>query len=296
VFSGTLTLKEAREFFSNTHKMYCQETGEYYPGLDISVLWEKAGIKPVPIYQGAEEYLFGYGLKGESGKAIYYPVTVLTGEGDVKVLRVSASVVPDYQFLFFIKEKEDWVFFEHIDLFSQKYEEPEIKFLGDDLFYIDQLEFYGSGVSWTSRVFYAVNDGQVMSCLKIPVHGWVSGWGMMASREFSSSFSFTDKRLTVEHKMDVLGDTSVFDPDRENESYMLPLFSVTRKLDFTWTGRAFEWGGMGDEISWRELLRPFDLNEKEFFKEYKSEFEALKQGNGRQKDWYAIFMKKLEGI
>ncbi|MFA6636916.1 MAG: hypothetical protein WCV56_07455 [Candidatus Omnitrophota bacterium] len=293
VFVSGLTLEETLEFFSNTEPMYNEITGEDHPGVDICIFWKKAGIKPTPAYPGVAEYLFRYDLAEDKEKILFHPEIVIEDEGEIRILRVGALLQSDYQFLLFKREGDDWFLFDHIDLYSQKYKEPEIRFLDDGLFYIDQLEMSGTGVSLTLRVFYVIDGGKARICLKVPLEGWVDGWGMMFSRNFEADIQFYENKLFFDYVMEISGNTYFYAPAHGDTPEQFPLFSFKRRAIFDWDGSAFQIAETDPVFKWDEIDRLFYWDEKPFYEEFKDGFDSLQNGDASQKEWYEIFMEKL---
>ncbi len=191
VFAG-LTLEEAKEFFVQPEKFESINfEGEkfYYPAVNIYPLWQKAGITPESAREGSERYLFGYDHKDEF--YLKYPATKLFQEKDYKVMRInsSSSAGPgglDYQYLFFRRKDDQWIYFDNVMAPDEKYSAPELVFLDNSLFYLSRLAGAGTGVARWDYRFFNIKGYQVNELGSFLKRAHVSGWGMIFDRRLNS--------------------------------------------------------------------------------------------------------------
>jgi len=322
VSAANLTLKEAEEFLANVEQLYeppdeelnkqleqdrkespelaeslTPTEGYYYPAVDIYKLWQKAGIEPKPLRKDSNDFLFGYEVGMGEKWNLGYPATKLYSKADFKVLRVSSSslaVSGDYQFLFFKKKDDKWVYFDYTYALWEKYTEPEITFLDDTLFYINELGCSGSGLVDFINTFYAISDGKVELLLYCPDKGHLVGWGLMFDREYESKMDYSDKVLTIDYTINIDANTNTYEPKEGKRYCEFPLFTTNRKVVFNWDGRNLSVDKEKSQLTIDDLENIFGGGEKEYYAMFQPEFDKAKNGTTEQKEWYQLFMEQVK--
>ncbi|MFH1578435.1 MAG: hypothetical protein ABIC18_05130 [Candidatus Omnitrophota bacterium] len=320
ISAAELTLKEAEDFLANVEQLYeppdeelnrlseqavkespelaellTPSEGYYYPAVDIYRLWKKAGIKPKPLWDDSHEFLFGYRVGTEKKWNIPNPEAKLYSNGDFKVLRINSSLAfsRDYQFLFFKKRKDEWAYFDYTYALFENYTVPEVTFLDDELFYINELGASGTNLVGFINTLYAISDDKVEPLLYCPNEGYLSGWGRMFNLKYESNMDYSDKVLTLNYTIDVDADTYTYEPKEGEGKGEFPLFTANRKVVFNWDGADLSLDKEGSQFSMDELENIFGGGQKEYYAMFQAEFDAAKDGNAEQKEWYGLFMKVI---
>jgi hypothetical protein len=289
-----LTLQEAQDFFNNPESVYNEQYNEYYSGVDMLKIWQKAGIEPKSLWESSDEYIFDYKIGKDTDCYIYYPKTEIFSRPGIKALRIGASVKWAYQFLVFREVNGEWVYFDHIDLYMEKYQEPEIVFLEDDLFYIKTLAGTGTGVLYYMNIFYKVSDGNIQQILECADEGHVAGWGMIFDRSFDSILSYADSVLRIEYTITAsISDVYYEICDIKGEANP-ELFTIKRYVCFNYDGQALKFDDKKSDISLNDLDILFYGGEKAFYELFKPELDVLEYGLHYQREWIDVLRQRIE--
>jgi hypothetical protein len=317
-----LTLKEAQEFISDTQKLYepsdeefnkemeelvkkdpsladiyTPTEGYYCPAVDIYKLWQKAGIKPEILTKNTDEFLFGYKVGGPKKINLRYPETKLYSTNKLKILRVGSSsgaVTADYQFLVFKKKGDKWVYFDYVYALWENYREPILSFLEDDLFYINLMGGSGTGMIEYRNIFYTVDNDKVVQLLVLPSEGEVRGWGMCFNRKYISEMDYSDGVLTLDYTIDVTANTNYYQPKHFKKYKEFPLFTVKRKVVFQRNENNLKIDPKKSQLSKEDLDNLFYGGYDEYYSMFKQEFDKLKEGDPKEREWYKFFIGSLE--
>jgi hypothetical protein len=273
--------------------IYTPTEGYYYPAVDIYQLWQQAGIEPEVLTRNTEEFLFGYKPGGPEKFNLRYPEAKIYSSDQLKILRIGSSsgaVTADYQFLVFKKKKDKWVYLDYVYALWENYQEPILAFLEDDLFYIRQLGGSGTGISEYDNIFYTVDQDKVIRLLVLPSEGHVSGWGMLFNRGYSSKMNYSQGVLTLDYTIDVDANTNYYEPKHFKKYKEFPLFKVKRKVVFRKDGNNLKINPKRSQLSKEDLDNLFYGGYNEYYVIFRKEFDKLKEGDAKEKEWYKIFI------
>lgn len=295
-----LTLKDALEFFSNTGKLHHEEHGNYYPGVDMMKLWQRVGIVPKPQTKDFNEYLFHHKIGKDQTCNLYYPKVELSSKVDLNILRITGSIPWDYQYLLFKKVDDEWVYFDHIDLFTQKYQEPGLAYWDEDnnVFSINALAQSGTGLYYYRERFYAIIEGKLKELLVISREGAVNGWGMVFDRKFEPRFNMEkfakENILEIRYIVEVSANTYYYESEIDDIPDEFPLFTTEREVVLNWDGQKFKLNEELTDLTLEDTDNLYLGGYVEYYAMFGQEFDQLKQGDKKEQEWYDIFIKKHE--
>lgn len=283
-----ITLQDVKDFLSDKQDIYVEADKTTYQGVDIYKLWERAGIKPYALY-GSDEYLYAYKMGSGNTCYLYYPSVEEHSKGHVKALRVTGSIPWDYQYYFFRKDNDRWIYFDHMDINGQKYEEPELVFLNDSLLYFKVLA--ASGTSNYENIYdiYSIQDDVLKSLCHIPADGWHQGWGSLMGRKFKSRLKYSQNKLSVSYVIDVYA----YDEDVDYKTGGHPLFRVKRKVLLNWDGKELSFDKEKSQITKQNLENLFNGRQTEYYAMFKPDFDNLQYKNKKKRDWYGRFIERI---
>ena len=200
---------------------------------------------------------------------------------------------PDYQFLFFEKENNEWVYFDFLNTPGENYSEPEIIFLDRNFLYYKKHALSGTGVSYYLYSIYIISEKKLEHVFDCPANGRVDDWEMLFNREFDSTINYLNHDLNLNYKIKVTAASRFrYETSSETDQENLPLFEVNRKVIFNWDGRYFEIDKTASQLTLKGLDALFNGASEEYYKLFKPEFDNLKNGNPEQQRWYEEFMKE----
>lgn len=196
---------------------------------------------------------------------------------NIKVVReVSKSNSWDYEFCFLRKTTDGtWRLFNHIETQCQKYKEPELFLLEDNLFCLKRLADSGIGVCLYEYDFYVIEGKQIRKLLEIPCEGNVFGWGMALGREFNSRLKYSHHVLTVNYFI------KVYPYDEKSTEISKPLFTANRRAIFKWNGAMLSMTSKSD-LSRSDLKNLYNGDEQTLRRLFKNEFQKLKTQNNHE--------------
>ncbi len=181
-----MTLVEAKGYF--------QESGE----ADIGGFWQKAGLTLESLVVD-DELVFRL---SEDELKLPLPEVEEHSLGEYKALEIGSGKPVNAggrQFLFFKKSGPDWMLFDQLSFNGQKHGSPELKYLGDGLFYLNILEGSGSGIIFYSYNFYRIDDKKVYFLGDCTASHYISTGWVEYTREVSSEVEYKDKRLRIRY-------------------------------------------------------------------------------------------------
>jgi hypothetical protein len=299
-YSAELTLKQAEDFFASIEQVegYLSPEEKYFsPAVDIYALWQMAGIRPEPLSKGSNEYLFRYPIDKEDTWYLRYPETKLHATENLKVLQIgssSAVATSDYQFLFFRKKGNDWVYFDNIYALHQKYGEPEIILLDETLFCMIGLVGSGTGVLLYDYNFYSIKDYKINSLFSLPQRGHVSGWGMVLDRSFHSNVDFKNNVLSIEYSIDIFISDMYYQDYGIEDSPEHTLFTAKRSIFFNYDGTTLTLDDLVSQITPDNVKGLFMEAEKGLYLIFKPEFDKLEYGNELERRWFKDFTQRIK--
>ncbi len=201
----------------------------------------------------------------------------------------------DYHFLFFEFKNLDWILFDRIDAFGQKYRQPEIVFLAADLLYYESLIGTGTGVTYYEYVFYNISEGKLHRVLEVPAQGHVSDWGMLFNREFDSEMEFSNGTINLDYTVKVTAAASYRGEGvPEDIPGGFPLFDVNRKVVYRREGDGFQLDQDKSQLTAAELNYLFNGDSSQYYEMFRPEFDRLRNGTPDEQRWYQAFTGHLE--
>jgi len=286
--------------------------GYYYPAVKISDLWKRLGIKrslrylDTGKYRKTSGYLFGSEASKQSECLLRYPEVKLFEFSGLKVLQVSESMYCDYQLFLFKKDKDGrWLYFDHIDASDERYGDPKLKMLSNELLSLTVLSSRGTGILSYQTLVFDISGNKIEQVLGLPGEGERHGWGVLYDCEYKSEFVYSGNTLTGNYKISIFPGASQgifiqYDAILNALNVEVPFFTVNRKIIFKRDGSKLRLDNKESTITVDDLDILLSEAYKDFYRMFKVEFDGLQQGDKVQKEWYKYFKlavdDKLEAI
>jgi hypothetical protein len=201
----------------------------------------------------------------------------------------------DYHFLLFEFKNLDWILFDRIDAFGQKYRQPEIVFLAPDLLCYESLVMSGTGVTYYEYLCYNISEGKLHRVLAVPAQGHVSDWGMPFNREFDSDMDFSNGTINLDYTVKVTASASYRGEGVPEEiPGGFPLFEINRRVVYRREGASFQLDQDKSQLTAAELNYLFNGDSSQYYEMFKPEFDRLRNGTADERRWYQVFTDNLE--
>jgi len=261
--------------------------GYDYPTVEISKLWEKLGIKE----QGKFTIFEKEERQANSVLLLHYPEVEVFERADLKILRVKEGRTQDYQFFFFKKKGEDFVYVDHFEAEWQKYDNPRVKFYDDKLFSIRISTMHGTGLLAYDDIFFTIENNKLRKLLRIEGEYHHHGGPSFYGTDIVSDIKVNDDML-------VLGYSASFKISGyycyyyEAECAEKSLFTAKRKIVYDWDGKTLALNDAESELS-PEDAKAFVKGEGVAPSIFEKEFEKAGQ-KPEFEQWYADLRSKEE--
>jgi len=285
-FAQSATFDEVKQFFS--HKVTAIDEAyptKKRPSVDILPLWKRLGLD---LKHGAKDrFTCVFGCM-ENDKQCFLPNPELTyfSRRNIRIIDITKEFQWDHQYLIF----KDGVYIGHAEYDEQKYEEPKLVFLEDNLVSIRYLYETGSGVQGYMTDIYQINDKHgAMKVLTYRNKYERSGWEMPFDIEINSTSSYKQGKLKLNYSIKV---TQTVVSGDNAETWDEPIVKDKRKIIYNWRNNGFTLDTKASNIN-PKILEGLDSSEV-LYLTYKSKFDELKSDDKENQEWYKNFLKEIK--
>ena len=286
-WANPVTFDEVKQFFS--HKVTAPDymyPAENRPSVDILPLWKRLGLDP---QKGAKDrYTCVFGCM-ENDKQCFLPGPELIyfSRKKIRVIDITKEFRWDHQYLIF----ENGVYIGHAEYAVQKYEEPTLVFLEDNIFSIKYLDETGSGILGYRTDVYKIDDKNgIKKILNYRDQYERFGWGAPYDISINSKSSYSHDELKVKYQIKVM---QGFVQGVNEEASDEPFVKDHRTITYKRKGNGFIVDAKSSNLK-TDTLDKLDGNMKFLYLMYKSQFDRLRKGDKEDRQWYNYFLKFIK--
>ena len=283
-YAKPVTFDEVKQFFS--HKVTAPDymyPAESRLSVDIFPLWNRLGLD---LQKGAKDRftcIFGC-MEKDKQCFLPGPELIYFSRKKIKIIDITKEFQWDHQYLIF----KNGVYIGHAEYAVQKYEDPTLVFLEDNIFSIKYLDETGSGILGYRRDVYKIDDKNgIKKILNYRDQYEREGWGMPYDISINSKSFYNHDGLKVKYQIKVMqGFVQGVNEEASDEPFVKDYRTITYKRH----GNGFMVDTKASNLK-PDTLDKLDGNTKFLYLMYKSQFDRLIKGDKEDRQWYNYFLK-----
>lgn len=298
-YAEQVSFAEAKAYLDNTVQLHKPEDKSIdseaydYPAIDIVPLWQKLGIEFKPLEEGQSSYVFDY-RPGQKECFLSYPKTDVLENGDIKIIRITKSTPWDHQYLFFKYNGDEYYYFGHLEYAFQKYEEPELTFLENDLIAVKILSASGTGTIAYRTILFQIVDGRLKELLSFMTKHERWGWGLCFDETVDSRQRYENKTLTIDYEIGVFMNDYYYKSKIKGELSNKPIVFAEKRVVLTRKPEGLVLDKERSNATTEDIEDLYFAGFDVYYKAFKSDFDALAKSDPKTREWLEFFMKELE--
>jgi hypothetical protein len=297
-YASQMTFEEVKSYLTSTVQLHKPENKSInseaydYPAVNIISLWQNLGI-PIKPLRGDDDYLFDC-EPSQKECFLPYPKADVLEHGNIKIIRISKSIPWDYQYLFFNREGDRYLYFDHLEYNMQKYEEPKLVFLEDDLFYINILNSSGTNTISYVTMVAQITDKKIKELLWYPSLHERSSWGMCFDETINLKQRYAKGVLTLDYDIRVMMNENNYDSKVKGKLPTSPVIHAKKRIVLIRKPEGFVLDKEKSNASLEEIMKLDWGGYSDYYEAFRNEFDALGKRNSKTKEWLQFFMLDLE--
>jgi hypothetical protein len=297
-YASQVSFKDVKTYLEKTVQLHEPEdksinSAAYdYPAINIVPLWQKLGVQFAPLKDKDDTYVFGC-KPGQAECFLSYPQVDTIEHGDIKIIRITKSTPWDYQYLFFRRNGNEFLYFDHLEYDMQKYEEPDLVFLENDLLALKILSGTGTDtISYTTELIQITKDGAKKPLSFITRHER-QGWGLCFDETVNSNYKYSKGILSINFDVTVKMNDNNYESKMKSKLSEQPIIHDKKRVVMVRKPEGFVLDKANSSTTIEDMEKLHWGGYSEFYEAFKNEFDALEKSNPKVREWFEFFKQEM---